>query len=129
LTIHFLSAAEKTATLPKGTKVEKLRTGSFRFVLPNGQTVEVKSYNARTGILGDCGVYDKGKLMMSGNRGSLVGVIDPDPPTIIKAPKPNTCVAVGGELFSLKAMAKVPRADYVLIDDEVTWLPATVKFN
>jgi len=129
LSSQFLSAAEKTVSLPKGTKIEKLGAGNFRFVLPNGQAVEVKSYNAKTGILGDCGVYDKGKLVMSGNRGSLTGIANPDPPPLIRASRANTCVVVGSDLVSLKAMAKVPRADYVMIDDEVTWLPATVQFK
>jgi hypothetical protein len=129
LGLRLLNAAEKTVSLPKGTKIEKLGAGNFRFVLPNGQAVEVKGYNPKTGILGDCGVYDKGKLLMSGNRGSLTGIIEPDPPSIIRAPKANTCVAVGGELVSLKAMVKVPHLDYVMIDDEVTWLPATVQFK
>jgi hypothetical protein len=129
LGLALLAAAEKTVTLPKGTKAEKLGSGNVRFVLPNGQKVEVKGYDPKTGILGDCGVYDKGKLVMSGSRGSLTGIIEPDPPSIIRAPKQNACVLVGGELVSLKAMVRVPHADYVLIDDEVTWLPATVQFK
>jgi hypothetical protein len=126
---QLLSAAEKTITLPKGTSVQKTGTNQVRFVLPNGQTVEVKGYNAKTGIIGDTGVYQKGKLLMKGGRGSLTGIINPDPPTIIRAPKVNTFVFSRGELASMKTLAKVPHSEYVMIDDEVTWLPATVQFK
>jgi hypothetical protein len=127
--LHLLTAAEKTITLPKGTSVEKLGTGNFRFVLPNGQRVEIKGYQARAGIIGDCGVYDKGKLTMKGGRGNLIGVVAPDPPSIIKASKENTFVVFRGELASMKTLAKVPHSEYVMIDDEVTWLPATIQFK
>lgn len=126
---HLLLAAEKTVILPKGTRVEKLGAGSFRFVLPNGRTAEIKGYDARTGILGDCGIYSKGKLMMKGNRGNLRGIIDPDPPSIIKASKGNGFVVFQGAVIDLKALSIVPKTDYIEIDDEVTWLPARIEFT
>jgi hypothetical protein len=126
---QLLSAAEKTLTLPKGTSVQKIGMDQVRFVLPNGQTVEVKGYNAKTGIIGDTGVYQKGKLLMKGGRGSLIGVVVPDPPSIIRAPKVNTFVLFRGALTSMKTLAKVPHSEYVMIDDEVTWLPATIQFK
>jgi hypothetical protein len=129
LSLGLLSAAEKTLTLPKGTRVEKLGAGKFRFVLPNGQKAEIKGYDPRAGIIGDCGVYDKGKLIMKGNRGNLIGVVVPDPPSIIKVPKEKTYVVFRGELANLKTLSKVPKSDYVMIDDEVTWLPATIQFK
>jgi hypothetical protein len=141
-TIQFKPAAGKTAaalqtakagmaslSLPKGTTVQKAGAGRFRFTLPNGQAVEINGYNAKTGIIGDTGVYDKGKLTVRGSGGSLVALIDPDPPMIIRASKENTCVVIGGELVSMKTLAKVPHSEYVMIDDEVTWLPATIRFD
>jgi hypothetical protein len=122
-------AGRATISLPKGTTIQKAGAGHFRFTLPNGQTVEVNRYNAKTGIIGDTGVYDKGKLTARGSGGSLVAVIDPDPPYIIRAPKENTCIIVGGGLVSMKTLAKIPHSEYVMIDDEVTWLPATIRFD
>jgi hypothetical protein len=124
----LVSAAEKKLTLPKGTRVEKLGPGELRFVLPNGRTAEIKGYDARSGILGDCGVYAKGKLVMKGTRGSFVKVIDPDPPLIVKAPGQNGFVVFRGAVINLKTLSVVPKSDYVEIDDEVTWLPARIEF-
>lgn len=56
------------------------------------------------GIIGDCGIRDaKGKLIATGTNG------------VLKAP-----VA--------KAVKGAPPADYIKIDDEVTWLPAVITF-
>ncbi len=129
VSVALLRGADKTVTLPKGTTIEKAGPGQFRFLLPDGRKAEIKNYDPRSGILGDCGVYDKGKLVMKGTRGSLIGVIDPEPPTIIRAGKGRTYVITRGELLNLQNLSKVPRSDYVLIDDEVTWLPATVQFK
>ena len=122
------AAAEKKLTMPKGTRVEKLGPGHFKFFLPNRQVVEVKGYDARTRNIGDSGVYDKGRLLMKGTRGSLVAVIDPDPPHIVRAPKGNGFVVFRGAVINLKTLSVVPRTDYVEIDDEVTWLPARIEF-
>jgi hypothetical protein len=127
--LQLLSAAEKTVSLPKGTKIVKLGAGHFRFVLPNGQTTEIKNYDARNGLVGEAGVYHKGKLVMRGRRGNLRGIIDPDPPFIVKLPKGNAYIIFRDELANLRTLAKVPHSDYVMIDDEVTWLPATIRFR
>jgi hypothetical protein len=129
LSISLLYAEEKTIDLPKGTKIEKLGTGNFRFVLPNGQKVEIKGYDSRTGIIEDTGVYDKGKLIMKRNRGNLRGIINPDPPGMIKIPPKKTYAVFEGELLNLRTLSKVPKSDYVMIDDEPTWLPATIQFK
>lgn len=101
-------AATQTVQLPKGTTVQKLGPGHFRFSLPDGRKVEVRNFNARTGIIGDSGVYDAtGKRLAGGGRGQLRGA----------AP------------LSRAQAAKMPKSDYVQIDDEVTWLPATVQFQ
>lgn len=105
-------AEQKSITLPKGTTVEKLGAGHFKFKLPNGQVVEVKDFNPRTGAV------------------SYVGIIEPDPPG--KQGKLTT--GKQGKLTTTKKLTreeakKLPAANYVMIDDEITWLPATIIFK
>jgi len=103
-------AEQNTITLPKGTKVEKLGAGHFKFILPNKQMVEVKDFNPRTGAVG------------------YVSIIDPQSPR-----KP---VAVGkqgafktSKKLTRKEAAKLQPENYVMIDDDVTWLPVTISFQ
>lgn len=101
---HAIFAEEKSITLPKGTKVEKLGVGHFKFKLPDGQIVEVKGFtrSGTAAIIGDSGIYDRsGKLILAGKEGVLKS--GPKPKEFIKE---NT--------------------DYIKIDDEPTWLPATI---
>lgn len=116
LSIAAPAAAEgKTVTVPKGTKVEKLAPGNFKLTTPDGSVFKITSYKktakgqgapGATGILGDCGIYDaKGKLVATGTNGVL-----------------KNGASAG------KALKDVPPADYIKIDDEVTWLPATIQF-
>jgi hypothetical protein len=114
------AAQGKSVTVPKGTKAEKLGPGSFKLTAPDGTVFNITSYKASKakrapaatgiigdcGILGDCGIHDaKGKLIAAGQNGVLKG-------------RAATAGAVKG----------VPPADYIKIDDEVTWLPATIEF-
>jgi len=105
---QMVFAEERSITLPMGTKAEKLGPGHFKFKLPDGQVVEVKGYSKGSGttaIIGDSGIYDRtGKLIASGKQGSLKS--GPKPKEFIKENK-----------------------DYVKIDDEPTWLPATITFQ
>ena len=119
------AAAEgKSVTVPKGTKVEKLGPGSFKLTTPEGTVFNITSYKKAgkgqgtpgaagiigdCGILGDCGIRDaKGKLIASGANGVLRGIIDPNDRS--------------------RSVASAPPGDYIKIDDEVTWLPATIQF-
>jgi hypothetical protein len=114
-------AETKVLTFPKGTTVEKLGPGHFKLRGPEGCVFEIKSFQktgkgqgtiGEVGILGDCGIYDKsGKIIATGTKGILKS-----------GPK-----AIIGDTG--KAMKNVPAADYVKIDDEVTWLPATIEFT
>ena len=115
------AAQGKSVTVPKGTMVEKLGPGSFKLTTPDGTVFKITSYKkagkvqaapAATGIigdcgiLGDCGIHDaKGKLIATGTNGVLKGVA-----------------------ATAKAAKGAPPADYIRIDDEVTWLPATIQF-
>lgn len=111
------SAQGKTVTLPKGTKVEKLGPGSFKLTTPDGTVFAFTSYKKTgktqgapgvAGIIGDCGIRDeKGKLVATGANGVLKGSV-------------RSIIGEAGK--------DIPPADYVKIDDEVTWLPATIQF-
>jgi len=109
------AAQGKSVTVPKGTKAEKLGSGSFKLTAPDGTVFKITSFKkaAKTpsspgsaGIIGDCGIHDaKGKLIASGTNGVLKG-------------KAATASAVKG----------APPGDYIKIDDEITWLPAMIEF-
>jgi hypothetical protein len=115
------AAQGKSVAIPKGTKVEKLGPGGFTLTTPEGTVFKITSFKKAPkakgaptatgiigdcGILGDCGIHDaKGKLIASGTNGILKG-------------KAATASAVKG----------VPPGDYIKIDDEITWLPATIQF-
>jgi len=116
------AAAEgKSVTIPKGTKVEKLGPGSFKLTTPEGTVFNITSFKKAgkgqgapgaagiigdCGILGDCGIRDaKGKLIASGANGVLRGVA-----------------------AAASAVKGAPPGDYIKIDDEITWLPATIQF-
>lgn len=115
------AAAEgKTVTIPKGTKVEKLGPGHFKLITPDGPIFDITAFKktvkgqgtpGAVGIIGDCGIHDaKGKVIATGANGVLTGGVR----------------AIIGD--SGKAMKDIPPGDYVKIDDEVTWLPATIQF-
>jgi hypothetical protein len=114
------AAQGKTVTIPKGTKVVKLGPGHFKLITPDGPVFEITSFKktvkgqgtpGAVGILGDCGIRDaKGKVIASGANGVL---------------KSGLRAIIGD---SGKAMKDIPPADYIQIDDEVTWLPATIQF-
>ncbi len=113
-------AQGRTVTIPKGTKVEKLGPGSFKLTTPDGAVFAITSYKktakgagqpSAVGIIGDCGIRDaKGKLIAAGKNGVLKGGV-------------NAIIGDSG-----KTLKDVPPADYIKIDDEITWLPATIQF-
>jgi hypothetical protein len=114
-------AESKVLTFPKGTVVEKLGPGHFKLKTPEGCVFEIKAYQktakgqgafGQVGIIGDCGIFDKnGKIIATGAKGIL---------------KSGPQSSLGG---SGKALKDIPATDYVKIDDEVTWLPATIEFT
>jgi hypothetical protein len=107
-------AQQKSITLPKGTTVQKIAPGHFKFTLPNRQIVEVKNFIPRTGTIGS------------------IGIIDPDPPT-----KAGWIPIVSGNLgrfvssgkLTKEAASKLKPTEYIQIDDEVTWLPVTITYR
>ena len=120
LAVSTAAAQGKSVTVPKGTKVEKLDPGSFKLTTPAGHVFSITGYKkaggaqavpGAAGILGDCGIRDsKGKLVAAGANGVLKGA-------------PRSIIRDSGRI-----MKDIPPGDYIKIDDEVTWLPATIQF-
>ncbi len=103
-------AQQKSITLPKGTTVQKIAAGHFKFKLPNRQIVEVKNFNPKLGVVGS------------------ISIIDPDPPIkpVVKGTQGK--LTISGKLTK-EAASKLPPTDYIKIDDEVTWLPITIIYQ
>jgi hypothetical protein len=142
LGVNFTLAEQKSITLPKGTTVEKLGQGHFKFNLPNKQVIEVKNLNLIKGTMDFVEIIDPqppGKVSEFG---------DPDPPPsarvitgkkgkflrqtkteLTKLPPGTEYVLIGDELAGISNAAKVPKTDYILIDDEIVWLPAGLQFD
>jgi hypothetical protein len=104
------AGAQQSLILPKGTTAQKQGPGQVVFSLPNGQKVEVKNYDAKSGSFGSCVVYLPGGRRLATGRGGTLG---------------GGAVKIDDEVTWRTA----PAGDYVKIDDEVTWLPATLKFE
>ncbi|HOW86656.1 MAG TPA: hypothetical protein P5119_12405 [Candidatus Aminicenantes bacterium] len=119
LTLAGTAAAQgRSITVPKGTKAEMLGPESFKLTTPAGYVFTITSFKKtgkaagkpdEVGILGDCGIRDpKGKVVATGFEGVL---------------KSAPAIAAAG-----KALKDIPPGEYIKIDDEVTWLPATMQF-
>jgi hypothetical protein len=103
-------AQQKSIILPKGTTVQKIGPGHFKFKLPNRQIVEVKNFNPKTGTIG------------------YIGLIDPDPPTKpVVSGKMGTFVSSGK--LTKEAASKLKPVEYIQIDDDVSWLPVTISYQ
>jgi hypothetical protein len=101
-------AEQKSVALPKGTHVERVSSGHFRFWLPDGKIVQVKEYNPETGNIVDVGVFDSvGTRTVAGEKANLKHA---------------------GKL-SKEDATKLLTADYVEIDDTLIRLPATVEYR
>ncbi len=120
LSVGGTAAAQgKTVAIPKGTTVEKLGPTGYKLTTPEGAVFEIATFKktgkaqggpGAVGILGDCGIHNaKGKLIASGSNGVLKS-------------GPSVTGASG------KALKDIPPTDYIKIDDEITWLPATIQF-
>ncbi len=64
-------------TLPAGIKGEKMGAGHYKFLLPDGQTVELSNYEGKTKT-GDVSIFGKdGTATASGMKGTLTGAPKP----------------------------------------------------
>jgi hypothetical protein len=127
--LHFAFAQQKSISLPKRTTVEKLGAGHFEFKLPNGQIVEAKEFDPKTGAIGYVGIIEPDPLskpVSSSKQGKLQGQVKSKP---VKLPPGTEYVLIDDEVVWVKRGTEVPRSDYVMIDDEVVWLPATIQFQ
>ena len=97
----------------------KLGPGHFKLTTPEGLVIEFAAFKkagkvgqpAAGGNFGDCAIRNtKGKLLASGTGG------------VLKSGPVSSAAGAG------KALTDVLPADYIKIDDEVTWLPATIQF-
>lgn len=102
---------QKSIILPKGTKVEKIGAGHFKFKLPDGQVVETKGLvksGDDSSTIGELRIYDTaGKLTASGKAGGI---------------KAGKRPAGMGPLRALQA-------DHVMIDSQPILLPATITYE
>jgi hypothetical protein len=148
-------AGEKSISLPKGTTVEKLGQGHFKFFLPNKQIIEVKNLSLLKGTMDYVAVMDPepppSKVKEIGDPdppGKAKEFGDPDPPgtafaisgkkgkflrqtktELAKLPAGTEYVLVGDDVAVLSNSAKVPKTDYIMIDDEIVWLPVGIQFE
>ena len=102
----------KSITLPLGTKVEKAGTGYFKLRPPEGQIVELKGFSRSggNGMIKECRIYNHtGKLIASGKQGVLKSGQKP----------------IEGKVD----LSRIDSKGYMKIDDDVTWLPATITFE
>lgn len=101
-------AAQKTITLPKGTKAQKIGPGQYRFVLPNQQVIELK------------------QLVFQAGTAGYVKIVDPDPP---HKPIEGKQVVLTVRKLKRDEALKLPPQDYIQIDDDIAWLPITLTFQ
>lgn len=108
LWIQPVHAGQKTITIPKGAKVEKLGPGHFKFILPNRQIIELREFNPKTGMAGQ------------------VKLIDPEPP---HKPVAGNQGRLTLNRLTREQATKLDKSNYVQIDDDVTWLPISITFQ
>jgi len=118
-------AAEKSIEIPKGTKAEKIGPGHVRFTLPNLRVIDVTGYDARTGAIGLVQVIDPDPPARPTDARTAAKIIDPQPPGKVEITASQARL-VKLRVLTRAAARKLPAADDVTIDDEITWLPARI---
>ncbi|HNV03317.1 MAG TPA: hypothetical protein PLE61_01505 [Vicinamibacterales bacterium] len=118
-------AAEKSIEIPKGTKAEKIGPGHVRFTLPNLRVIDVTGYDARTGAIGLVQVIDPDPPTRPADARTAAKIIDPQPPGKVEITASQARL-VKLRVLTRAAARKLPAADDVTIDDEITWLPARI---
>ena len=122
----LLFAETKSITLPKGTTVEKLGTGHFKFKLPNGKIVEMRNFNSQTGAIGYVEVVDPDPPhIIRGEKGQFKG----EKAKVIRLPSKTEYVLIDDDICWLKNSSKIPKSNYIMIDDDIVWLPVTIQFE
>jgi len=126
LGVNSVFAETKSITLPKGTTVEKLGTGHFKFKLPNGKIVEMRNFNSQTGAIGYVEVVDPNPPhIIRGEKGQFKG----EKAKVIRLPSKTEYVLIDDDICWLKNSSKIPKSNYIMIDDDIVWLPVTIQFE
>lgn len=93
----------------------------------------MKGLDLQKRIVGQISVVDPGhphKPVVSAVQGKIA-VIDPEPPhrpinVSFNLSSGKNYLNVNGELYELR---KIPPANYVMIDDDIVWLPIIIQFK
>ncbi|MDD8020070.1 MAG: hypothetical protein PHU81_02635 [Acidobacteriota bacterium] len=129
LLVSIPALAAKKINIPKGATIEKIGSGHFWFLLPDKKAIEITGMNIRGKSAGFIGIYDSSKnnkVIATSNRITLKskGVS-----SMVRVPKGTQYIMIDDDVTWLKAGKKIPRGDYVLIDDDVVWLPIEIIYE
>ncbi|MCX7661752.1 MAG: hypothetical protein N2Z79_03610 [Candidatus Omnitrophica bacterium] len=128
LHFSFVFAETKSLTLPKGTSVEKLGNGHFRFTLPNKKIIEVKNFDPKSGNIGYIAIIDPdppNKPVVLSNQARFIG----QKIKALRIPSGTEYVIIDDDPTWIRVCKRVSKSDYIIIDDEPTWLPAAIQFE
>ncbi|MCM8783262.1 MAG: hypothetical protein NC818_00575 [Candidatus Omnitrophica bacterium] len=120
-------AETKTVTLPQGTRVEKLGSGNFKFLLPDKKIIEVKNFDPKSGNIGYVSIIDLApplKPNISGSQGRFIG----QKIQAVRISSGTEYVIIDDDIAWLKK-GLIPKSSYLMIDDEPTRLPSTIQFE
>lgn len=111
-------------TLPEGTKGEKIGVGQYKFLLPDGQMVELTNYDGKTKT-GDVSIFGKdGAATASGMKGTLTGAIKPKKSPAAISPSGLKELILNDDGTKPEYLAKVEK------NGKILWLiPATISME
>jgi len=127
ITLPVLAA--KKITIPKGSTVQKLGSGHFRFITPDKKTVELTGLNIRGKSASFISIYDAKKnnnVITTSNR---VILNHKGAAAVIRIPRGTQYVMIDDDIAWLKVGKKVPRGEYIMIDDDIAWLPIEITYE
>lgn len=111
-------------TLPGGTKGERIGEGHYKFLLPDGQMVELRNYDGKTGT-GDVIVTDKdGKTVVPSAKGTITGAIKPKKSPAAISPSGLKELILNDDGTKPEYLAKVEK------NGKILWLiPTTISME
>jgi len=111
-------------TLPAGTKGEKIGAGHYKFLLPDGQVVEIKNFDIKTKT-GDVSIFAKdGTAKASGMKGTLTGSKKPKKSPAAISPSGLKELILNDDGTKPEYLAKVEK------NGKILWLiPATISME
>ncbi|MCM8783935.1 MAG: hypothetical protein NC818_04075 [Candidatus Omnitrophica bacterium] len=120
-------AETKTIILPKGTRVEKLGSGHFKFLLPDKKIIEVKNFDLKSGSIGHIAIVDPDpphRPTISGSQGRFIV----QKSQAVRIPSGTEYVMIDDDIAWVRK-GLVSKSNYIMIDDDIAWLPATIQFG